>query len=166
MADARRPELNDLYELLEVSPRASADVIQAAYRVLVRVQHPDLNATAEAAQRTRELNAAYHILSDPERRARYDLELTRARRLERMSQPMPRRATHTVLPLREARADRTVVHERASMFSGQAIIAMLLVAIVFTIVLVLVWVSLDGSDAAVEVNPTLYSGHRVELSAP
>ena len=67
MADVRRPDLSDLYELLEVSPRASAEVIQAAYRVLVRAQHPDLNATADAAQRTRELNAAYHILSDPER---------------------------------------------------------------------------------------------------
>ena len=82
-----------------------------------------------------------------------------------MSQPIPRRTSQTVLPLREARAERAVHHERSPLINGQAIIAMLLVAIVFTVMLVLLSVSLDGSDA-VDISPTLYSGHRVELSAP
>src|SRR5579872_1285070 len=85
MAEARRRELVDLYELLEVSPHASPDVVQAAYRALVRISHPDRNATLEAERRIRQLNAAYHILSDPERRASYDLECARARRHERLA---------------------------------------------------------------------------------
>jgi curved DNA-binding protein CbpA len=66
----------DLYELLEVSPRASAGVIQAAYRVLARAHHPDVNDSADTVKVMRRLNAAYAVLSDPKRRARYDAQFT------------------------------------------------------------------------------------------
>jgi len=84
--DTRGPEVVDLYELLEVSPRASQVVIQAAYRALVRNYHPDINTSADAAQRIRKLNAAYSVLSDTQARARYDLECVRARRYTRLAQ--------------------------------------------------------------------------------
>src|SRR6266498_1289849 len=66
------PPSGDLYELLQVSRRASPGVIQAAYRVLARNYHPDVYAGPEAVRIMRRLNAAYHVLSDSERRARYD----------------------------------------------------------------------------------------------
>src|SRR5215213_8123502 len=63
------------YDVLEVSPRASKAVIQAAYRALARSAHPDLNRYASAAERMRELNRARDILLDPRRRAIYDLNI-------------------------------------------------------------------------------------------
>src|SRR3954468_15634245 len=62
----------NLYEVLQVSNKASPEVVQAAYRVLARVYHPDVNTSPNAARMMRQLNAAYKVLSDPQRRARYD----------------------------------------------------------------------------------------------
>jgi curved DNA-binding protein CbpA len=64
----------DLYEILQVSPKAEQEVIEAAYKRLALKYHPDLNPTPEATRRMQELNAAYAILSDPIRRAEYDQE--------------------------------------------------------------------------------------------
>ena len=62
-----------LYELLEVSPNASAQVIRAAYRCLTQSNHPDKNPGAVAAiERQAQLNNAYAVLSDPRKRRRYD----------------------------------------------------------------------------------------------
>lgn len=47
-------------------------MVQAAYRALMRRYHPDANASAEAAERARSINAAYAVLGDPDRRAGYD----------------------------------------------------------------------------------------------
>jgi len=66
-----------LYELLQVSPRAEPDVIHAAYRALARSCHPDINRDPNAAGLMRQLNAAYDVLSDPERRAQYDAQCAR-----------------------------------------------------------------------------------------
>jgi DnaJ domain len=68
---SRSPSSN-LYDVLQVSPEASIEVIRAAYRALARSQHPDVNPDPEATRHMRRLNAAYHVLSDPSRRARYD----------------------------------------------------------------------------------------------
>ena len=63
-----------LYETLEVSPRASAPVIKAAYRCLVQTHHPDKNpGDGAAVDRLVQINHAYGVLSDPEKRSRYDL---------------------------------------------------------------------------------------------
>lgn len=67
------------YDVLEISPRASKPVIQAAYRVLARATHPDRNRGASAAERMRELNCARDILLDPRRRAIYDLNIGQQR---------------------------------------------------------------------------------------
>jgi molecular chaperone DnaJ len=63
----------DLYEVLGVTPDASPDEIKKAYRKLARESHPDANPDdPEAEARFKDLSAAYEILSDPEKRARYD----------------------------------------------------------------------------------------------
>lgn len=61
-----------LYEILQVHESAHVDVIQAAYRRLSLLYHPDRNASSEASEMMAELNNAYEILSDPLRRRAYD----------------------------------------------------------------------------------------------
>lgn len=57
--------------------------VRAAYRILAKQHHPDLNPNSgHALRRTQALNAAYETLSDPERRQAYDLELEAARKIE------------------------------------------------------------------------------------
>ena len=63
----------DLYAILGVAHDASADDIKKAYRRLARELHPDVNPDPEIQERFKEITAAYEILSDPEKRQRYDL---------------------------------------------------------------------------------------------
>jgi len=62
----------DYYAVLGVSPTSEDVVISAAYRALMRRYHPDADPSSEAAQRAQAINAAYAVLGDPEKRARYD----------------------------------------------------------------------------------------------
>ena len=66
------PETEDLYEILQVHPTAHPDVIQATYRRLAMLYHPDRHSSTEAAEMMKRLNLAYEILGDPDRRAAYD----------------------------------------------------------------------------------------------
>lgn len=65
------------YETLKLRPDASAEQIQAAYRNLCRIHHPDLSTKDPGAAHEimAKINAAYEILSRPDRRAEYDGEL-------------------------------------------------------------------------------------------
>ena len=66
-------QARDLYEILGVSKQASADEIKKAYRKLAREHHPDANAgDAAAEERFKEIQAAYDVLSDVEKRKQYD----------------------------------------------------------------------------------------------
>ncbi len=62
----------DFYVILGVDRKASDAEIKRAFRKLAQQWHPDVNQDAEAQERFKEINEAYQILSDPERRARYD----------------------------------------------------------------------------------------------
>lgn len=62
----------DYYEVLGVSRDASPEEIKKAYRRLARKYHPDVSSEPDAEERFKEINAAYEVLSDPERRAMYD----------------------------------------------------------------------------------------------
>ena len=66
------PETEDLYEILQVHPSAHPEVILAAYRRLTLLYHPDKNPSDEAAEMLAQLNQAYEILGDSEKRAEYD----------------------------------------------------------------------------------------------
>ena len=70
--------MSNLYEILEVSQKASKEVIEKAYKVLAKKYHPDLQQgieKQEAEKKMKEINEAYEILSDEEKRRQYDLEL-------------------------------------------------------------------------------------------
>lgn len=63
------------YEILQVSPDASAADIKRAYRALSLEWHPDRNASPEAHSKIQAINEAYSILCDDQQRAMYDMEL-------------------------------------------------------------------------------------------
>lgn len=62
----------DYYEILEVPHSASPDDLKAAFRRLARQYHPDVNNEPNAEEKFKEINEAYAVLSDPEKRAAYD----------------------------------------------------------------------------------------------
>jgi molecular chaperone DnaJ len=63
----------DFYEVLGIGRGASSDEIKRAYRTLARKHHPDVaDNKAEAEHRFKEINEAYEVLSDPQKRAQYD----------------------------------------------------------------------------------------------
>lgn len=63
----------DLYEILGIGKNATDDEIKKAYRNLAKKYHPDVNpGNKEAEQKFKEINEAYQILSDPQKRAQYD----------------------------------------------------------------------------------------------
>ena len=66
------------YEILEVNEKASQEIIEKAYKTLVKKYHPDLYSTVqkkEAESKLKDINEAYNILSDSFLRHQYDLEL-------------------------------------------------------------------------------------------
>ena len=62
----------DYYEILGIPRDASTDDIKAAFRKLARQYHPDVSKEADAEEKFKEINEAYGVLSDPQKRARYD----------------------------------------------------------------------------------------------
>ena len=61
-----------LYETLEINENAAADEIKKAYRKLARKYHPDVNKDPSAEEKFKEINAAYEVLSNPEKKQQYD----------------------------------------------------------------------------------------------
>ena len=63
----------DYYNLLGVDRDASFDDIKKSYRKLAREFHPDINPDPSASEKFKEITTAYEVLSDPDKRQRYDL---------------------------------------------------------------------------------------------
>jgi len=79
----------DHYATLGLDRRCTAAQVRKAWRLLAKRHHPDVNGgSEEAAERLKEINAAYEVLSDPARRAAYDRELSEMEG----EAPPPRRA--------------------------------------------------------------------------
>jgi curved DNA-binding protein CbpA len=64
--------MRDAYEILQVSPTAELEVIEAAYRRLAKKYHPDINPSYDADAKMKEFNWAYETLRDPLSRSKYD----------------------------------------------------------------------------------------------
>ena len=62
----------DFYQVLGVSKSATADEIKRAYRKLALEYHPDRNKSKEGTEKFKEVNAAYEVISDPQKKAQYD----------------------------------------------------------------------------------------------
>jgi len=90
------------YQILQVDIQASSEVIEAAYRRLARLYHPDLNKNMNAVTKMQELNEAYNVLRDPVQRRRYDEKL----RLATSQQDEPTSSTQTS----STSADETVLN--------------------------------------------------------
>ncbi len=65
-------EYKDYYEILGVKRNATEAEIKSAYRKLARKYHPDINKTKEAESKFKDINEAYEVLGDKEKRSRYD----------------------------------------------------------------------------------------------
>src|SRR6185437_14708116 len=124
----------DYYAVLAVAPTADEDAIRQAYRRLAREYHPDV-AGEKGAEPMKRINAAYRVLSDPDRRREYDLKRIGTSAMRRSATPSraaPRRAaappppaatpsanTRTDGPLQLYRQIDTHDHALAALAFGQ-----------------------------------------------
>jgi curved DNA-binding protein CbpA len=72
-------QTSDYYEVLQISANAELETVHRVYRLLAQRCHPDNSDTGNDSK-FRELNEAYQVISDPERRAQYDVVHSRLRR--------------------------------------------------------------------------------------
>jgi protein-disulfide isomerase len=133
------------YTVLQVSPNAEQEVIEAAYKRLARKYHPDVYSGADGADRMRELNEAYEVLGDVGKRAEYHATLSRARARAAPAGSKQRSPTSSVqpavakppkrprakVPARPGRPRRTI-----GQFRNLGFVAALVVAVVAAITLI------------------------------
>jgi curved DNA-binding protein CbpA len=134
----------DYYDVLQVSPRADAEVIEKAYRVLIGKHHPDKGGDTRHAQ---QLNEAHDVLGDPRKRADYDRDWAghqnRAVTPPRTAAPGTRRR-HAAPPASWVAGPLLVVLGLAFMAAGSGFVGLLfaLVGVLFLFNLSGLWLLL------------------------
>src|SRR5574344_798849 len=79
----------NFYEILEVSEKASKEVIDKAYRVLAKRYHPDMQSNLDktaSEEKMKQINEAYETLQNEEKRKEYDIQLENQRNLEKIKE--------------------------------------------------------------------------------
>ena len=109
-----KSDRTDLYKVLQVDPSANPLVIQAAYRALAQIFHPDVSGDADEMKR---LNAAWEVLGDARKRRQYDIE--RAGRHAPQPGAAPASTSHTSPARTQAGGAGTAAHHAATT-AGQA----------------------------------------------
>ncbi|HJX61232.1 MAG TPA: thioredoxin domain-containing protein [Dehalococcoidia bacterium] len=143
------------YTVLQISPNAEQEVIEAAYKRLARKYDPEVYSGADGADRLRELNEAYEVLRDAGKRAEYHSSLSHARAhaappRSKQGRPTPSvqpalakgaRRPRAKSPSRPGRPRRTI-----GQFRNLGFVAALVVAVVAAIALIGVANLLQGDD--------------------
>jgi hypothetical protein len=133
----------DYYEILQVSPNAEPEVIEAAYRRLARMYHPDVNTSPDAAARMQAINEAHEVLMDPARRRRFDA--SRGAGTRTSGQDTRQGRAHTP-PRPAASTGAATAHRRRSLLLTTGSVAGLLVGSVVFALTVLALRATDQPD--------------------
>ena len=88
-----KSDRTDLYKVLQVDPSANPLVIQAAYRALAQIHHPDVSGDADEMKR---LNAAWEVLGDARKRRQYDIERAGRHSPQPAAAPRPQQSAPAV----------------------------------------------------------------------
>ena len=146
---------DDLYEILQLHPSAHPDVIEAAYRRLALIYHPDRNKSPEATEIMSRVNQAYDVLRDPLKRAAYDRQRGERAGPRTQTEPnVPRReATQSPRPPdRDPPASEPTQRGRPN-YARRAFVVALVVAAIIGYRLLVISGSDDGDTADVGASP-------------
>ena len=149
---ANLDERLDPYEALQVSPRASQEVIQAAYRALARGLHPDVNPSPEAARQMKLLNSAYATIGEPRRRACYDFERARSRRSSERAVAAAATADlgRVVTPIHRSELKQVPIASRpaiiVTLHTGRLMVLAGAIAAIVATITVLLWALITSSE--------------------
>lgn len=82
--------MKNYYEILEINEKASQEIIDKVYKILIKKYHPDLQEDIETKtkfeEKIKEINEAYEILGNPEKRSKYDKKLLQEKELAKQKQ--------------------------------------------------------------------------------
>jgi len=100
------------YEVFGITPTASSEDISTAHKALAKMYHPDINSSKDAHEKMTLLNEANEVLSDTEKRKKYDNELNQHNQ-QRQKQEKPATSSHTV-DIKQPRATVDTQERRAN----------------------------------------------------
>lgn len=108
------------YEILEVSEKASKEVIEKAYKALAKKYHPDLNKDTkkDAESKMKELNEAFEVLSDDNKRANYDNILNKKREIQKKKESYSQNINSSKPPHSNSNEKKFEDHNTISYSSG------------------------------------------------
>lgn len=117
-------EIPDYYSILEVSPLAEQETIDAAFKRLARKYHPDTSKSPNATKRMQEINEAYEVLKNPKKRKIYD----RSRKFSSAKEHMGEEAAY-----RRAEEERRRKHEAEAARRKENIIGLIIIFLLMTL---------------------------------